>query len=81
MVALYRKEDEEKMTILVMTNGMQITVENNKLLTSIVTMLDCTSLQWHVISDFSVLVKGKKELLYELLWELSAMYLGKIEII
>ena len=69
------------MTILIITNAMQITVENNKLLTRIVRMLDSTSLRWYVMSDFSVLVKGKEELLYELLYELSTTYLGKIEII
>lgn len=69
------------MTILVMTDAMHIMVENNKLLTGIVGMLDNTSLSWHAMSDTSVVVAGKKELLYELLWELSAMYLGKIEII
>lgn len=69
------------MTILVMTDAMHIMVGNNKLLTVIVGMLGNTSLRWHKMSDTSVVVAGKKELLYELLWELSAMYLGKIEII
>lgn len=69
------------MNILIMTNSMQITVENNKILTRITRMLEGTPLRWYIMSDTSVLVKGKKQLLYELLRELTTMYLGKIEII
>ena len=69
------------MTILMMWDGMQITVENNKILTAIVEMVDGTQLRWHVISDVRVSVIGEKALLYELLWHLTAKYLGKIEII
>ena len=69
------------MIILIMTNGMQITVENNKMLTRIVRLVDDTPLRWYTMSDNSVLVRGKKGLLYELLSELTTMYLGKIEIV
>lgn len=69
------------MNILIMTNSMQITVEDNKILTRIVRMVDGTPLRWYTMSDNSVSVKGKKGLLYELLSELTTMYLGKIEII
>lgn len=68
------------MTILIMTHGMQITAEN-KILTSIIRMLDGTPVRWYILSDNSMLVKGNKELLYELLRELTTKYLGKIEII
>ena len=69
------------MTILIMADDMQITVENNKHLTRITRLLDCTSLLWCILNDTSILVEGKKELLYELLLELTKIYLGKIEII
>lgn len=68
------------MTILIMWNGMQITAENNKILTVIVRIVDGTLLRWHVLSDVSISVFGEKALLYELLWNLTAKYLGKIEI-
>lgn len=69
------------MTILIMPNSMQIRVENNKILTKIVRMLDSAPLRWYTMTDMSVWVDGKKELLYELLSELTTMYLGIIEII
>lgn len=68
------------MTILIMTRGMQITAEN-KVLTRIVRMLEGAPVRWYILSDNSMLVKGNKELLYELLGELTTRYLGKIEII
>lgn len=68
------------MNILILANSMQITVENNKILTAIVGMVDGTPLRWYVVSDVSVSIIGEKELLYELLWDLTAKYLGKIEI-
>ena len=69
------------MTILILFNSLQITVEDNRILTKIVRMLDSTPLCWHLFSDTQVYVAGKRELLYELLSELASMYLGKIEII
>lgn len=69
------------MIVLLMENAMQITVEDNKLLTRIVRTVDGTPLRWYTMSDFSLLVKGKKELLYELLSELTITYFGKIEIV
>lgn len=69
------------MTILIMANSMQIRVENNKILTRIVRLLDSTPLRWYTMPGMAVRVDGKKELLYELLSELTTMYLGIIEII
>ena len=69
------------MNILLMWEGMQITVKNNKVLTAIVEMIDGTPLRWHVISDVRVAVIGERALLYELLWRLTAKYLCTIEII
>lgn len=69
------------MTILILENSLNITVECTRILTRIVRMLDSTPLQWSAVSDTSVVVLGKKELLYELLLELTKIYLGKIEII
>ena len=68
------------MNVLLMCEGMQITVKNNKVLTMVVEMIDGTPLRWHVISDVRVTVIGERALLYELLWRLTAKYLGKIEI-
>lgn len=68
------------MTILILENSLNVTVECNRILTRIVRMLDSTPLQWCTVSDTSVVVAGKKELLYELLLELTKIYLGKIEI-
>lgn len=69
------------MTILILENSLNVTVECTRILTRIVRMLDSTPLQWSAVSDTSVVVLGKKELLYELLLELTKIYLGKIEII
>lgn len=69
------------MTILLMTSAMQIRVKDNKMLTKIVRMVDVTPLRWTVLSDIFLLVEGDGCLLYELLTELTAIYLGKIEII
>lgn len=69
------------MTVLMLENSLNVTVECTKMLTRIARMLDGTPLQWRVVSDTSVVVLGKKELLYELLLELTKIYLGKIEII
>lgn len=69
------------MTILVLENSLNVTVECTRILTRIVRVLDSTSLQWCMVSDTSVVICGKKELLYELLLELTKIYLGKIEII
>ena len=69
------------MTILVLEKSLNVTVECTRILTRIVRMLDSTPLQWCMVSDTSVVVCGKKELLYELLLELTKIYLGKIEII
>lgn len=68
------------MNIFILSDGMRITVENNKILTEIVGLVDGTPLRWHVISDVSVVIIGRKELLYKLLWDLTAKYFGKIEI-
>ena len=69
------------MTILILENSLNVTVECDRILARIVRMLDSTSLQWCIVSGPSVVVSGKKELLYELLLELTKIYLGKIEII
>lgn len=69
------------MTILIMEHSMQISVKNNKILTRIVKLVDGTPLWWDLHNDTCVYVSGKKELLYELLSELTTMYLGIIEII
>lgn len=69
------------MTILLMTNAMQIRVKDNKMLTKIVRMVDGTPLRWTVLSDIYLFVEGEGGLLYELLVELTAIYLGIIEII
>lgn len=69
------------MTILILENSVNVTVECTRILTRIVRMLDSTSLEWCTVSDTSVVIFGKKELLYELLLELTKIYLGKIEII
>ena len=68
------------MKIFILSGGMRIVVENNKMLTVIVGLVDGTPLRWHVTSDVSVVIIGRKKLLYELLWDLTAKYLGKIEI-
>lgn len=69
------------MTIIILKDSMQIIAKNCKILTRIVRLIDSTPLSWRVASDFSVLVDGKKELLYELLSEIANAYFGKIEII
>lgn len=68
------------MTILIMSNSMQIKVKDNRMLTKIVRMVDDTPLRWTVLSDIYLLVEGARGLLYELLMELTTIYLGKIEI-
>ena len=69
------------MTILVLEKSLNVTVECTRILTRIARMLDSTPLQWCMVSETSVVVCGEKELLYELLLELTKIYLGKIEII
>lgn len=69
------------MNIIILENSMRITAEDNKLLTIIVKLIDGTPLYWLTISDTCVVVCGKKEMLYELLFEITKMYMGKIEII
>lgn len=68
------------MTILLMTNSMQIRVKDNKMLTEIVRMVDGTSLRWQVLSDIFVVIAGKEDLLYELLMELTGRFFCRIEI-
>lgn len=69
------------MIILIMEHGMQISVKNNKILTRIVKLVDGTPLLWDLLSDTCGYVSGKKELLFELLYELTKIYPGIIEII
>lgn len=69
------------MTIIILPRTIQIKVEDNKILTKIVKMVDGTSLAWHVYSDHTLLVVGERELLFDLLLELTRSYFGKIEII
>ena len=68
------------MTILLLMDSMRILAEDNKILTTIVKLVDGTPLRWHTLTDTSVFVAGKKELMYELLVELTARYFCKIEI-
>ena len=68
------------MLILVLPDSMRITVKDNTMLTTIVKLVDGTPLRWHTFTDTSVFVAGKKELMYELLVELTARYFCKIEI-
>lgn len=69
------------MTILLMTNSMQIRVKDNKMLTKIVRMVDTTPLRRSAPSDIFLVVEGDRGLLYELLMGLTVIYSGKIEII
>ena len=69
------------MIILLMTNSIRIRVKDNKVLTKIVRMVDGTPLQWTVLSDIYLFVEGEGGLLYELLYELTTIYPGKIKII
>ena len=69
------------MLIVLLPDSMRITIEDNTMLTTIVKLVDGTPLRWHTLTDTSVFVAGKKELLYELLSELTTVYLGIIEII
>lgn len=69
------------MLILVLPDSMLITVKDNTMLTKIVRMVDGTPFQWTVLSDIDLLVEAEGGLLYELLSELTTMYLGIIEII
>ena len=69
------------MNIIILDNSMRITAEDNKLLTRIVRLVDGTPLYWFTISDTVMVVCGKKEMLYELLSEITKVYMGKIEII
>ena len=69
------------MTILLMTNAMQIKVKDNRMLTKIVRMVDGTPLRWTVLSNIYLFVEGDGGLLYELLTELTSIYPGIIEII
>lgn len=68
------------MTILVLSESMRISVEENKILTMIVKLVDGTPLWWHLHNDTCVYVGGKRELLYELLVELTTRFFCKIEI-
>ena len=68
------------MLILVLPDSMRITVEDNTMLTTIVKLVDGTPLRWHTLTDTCMYVAGKRELLYELLVELTARYFCKIEI-
>lgn len=58
------------MHILIMSNQMNIKVGDNKLLTTIIKLVDDLSLQWHVLSDVRVAVSGSRAVLYELLLKL-----------
>lgn len=69
------------MNILIMSNQMNIKVGDNKLLTTIIKLADDLPLQWHVLSDVRVAVSGSRAVLYELLLELTSVYLGEIEIV
>lgn len=69
------------MNILILEDSMQIIAKNHKILTRIIRLIDSTPLRWRVTSDFSVLVDGGKELMYELLSKIADTYFGKIEII
>lgn len=69
------------MNILLMSNQMNIKVGDNKLLTMIIKMADDLHLQWRPLSDVRVVVSGNRVVLYELLLELTSVYLGEIEII
>lgn len=68
------------MNILIMSNQMNIKVGDNKLLTTIIKLVDGLPLQRHVLSDVCVAVSGSRAVLYELLLELTSVYLGEIEI-
>ena len=68
------------MTILLLPDSMRITVEDNTMLTTIVKLVDGTPLRWHTLTETCMYVAGKRELLYELLVELTARYFCKIEI-
>lgn len=69
------------MTIIIMPRAIQIKVEDNKILTKIVKLVDGTPLGWNVYSDHTMIVVGERELLFDLLLELTRSYFGKIEII
>ena len=69
------------MNILLTDGRMDIKASDNKVLTRIAKLVDGSSLRWHVISDVRLCVEGSNNVLYELLMELTAVYLGRIEII
>ena len=68
------------MTILLLMDSMRILAEDDKILTTIVKLVDGTPLRWHTLTDTCMYVAGKRELLYDLLVELTARYFCKIEI-
>lgn len=68
------------MTILLLADSMRILAEDDKILTTIVKLVDGTPMRWHTLTDICLYVAGKRELLYELLVELTARYFCKIEI-
>lgn len=69
------------MCILLTDGRMDIKASDNKVLTTITKLVAGTLLRWHVISDERLCVEGSNDVLYELLLELTSVYLGRIEII
>lgn len=69
------------MQITLMTGRMDILTGDNKLLTTVAKLADDLPLQWHLLSDVRMSVAGSNDILYELLVELTSVYLGRIEII
>lgn len=69
------------MNILITNGRMDIKASDNKVLTTITKLVDGSPLRWHVISDVRLYVEGSNDVLYELLLELTTVYLGRIEII
>lgn len=50
------------MTILILENSLNVTVECTRILTRIVRTLDSTPLQWCMVSDTSVVVFWEKRI-------------------
>ena len=69
------------MTIILLSDSLEIRAEDNRTITEIVRLVDGTPLQWHTFTDTFVTVAGRRELLYELLTELTSMFFCKIEIV
>lgn len=69
------------MNILITNGRMDIKASENKVLTRIINVVDGLPLRWHVISDVRLCAEGGNDVLYELLLELTSIYLGRIEII